>query len=77
MQPSAFKLPGCGKHQRMAEVQDHLREIRRLFRRRLDDAAEGPGAELVDLSVVETTVAKAVEDLERAERTLAVAESRP
>jgi hypothetical protein len=59
----------------VAEVQDHLREIRRLFRRRLDDAAEGPGAELVDLSVVETTVAKAVEDLERAERTLAVAES--
>jgi len=58
------------------EVQNHLRAIRRLFRRRLDDAAEGPGAELVDLSVVETTVSKAVEDIERAERELAVAESR-
>jgi len=58
------------------EVQDHLRAIRRRFRRRLDDAAEGPGAELVDLSVVETTVSKAVEDIERAERELAVAESR-
>ena len=59
----------------MDEVQDHLRAIRRLFRRRLDDAAEGPGAELVDLSVVETTVSKAVADLERAERELSVAES--
>jgi hypothetical protein len=59
----------------VAEVQDHLREIRRLFRRRLDDAAEGRGAELVDLSVVETIVAKAIEDIERAERELAVAES--
>ena len=60
----------------MDEVQNHLRAIRRLFRRRLDHAAEGPGAELVDLSVVETTVSKAVEDIERAERELAVAESR-
>jgi hypothetical protein len=57
------------------DVQDHLRALRRLFRRRLDAAAEGPGAELVDLSVVETTVSKAVQDLERAERELAVAES--
>ena len=55
----------------MDEVQNHLRAIRRLFRRRLDHAAE-----LVDLSVVETTVSKAVEDIERAERELAVAESR-
>jgi len=53
-----------------------VRAIRRLFRRRLDEAAEGPGAELVDLSVVETTISKAVEDIERAERELAVAESR-
>lgn len=59
----------------MDEVQEHLRALQRLFRRRLDEAAEGPGAELVDLSVVETTVSKAVEDLERAERELAVAES--
>jgi hypothetical protein len=58
------------------EVQDHLRALERLFRRRLDTAAEGLGAELVDLSVVASTVAKAVEDLERASRELAVAESR-
>jgi hypothetical protein len=58
------------------EVQDHLRALERLFRRRLDAAAEGPGAELVDLSVVASTIAKAVEDLERASRELAVAESR-
>jgi hypothetical protein len=57
------------------DVQDHLRALQRLFRRRLDAAAEGPGAELVDLTVIETTVSKAVEDLERAERELAVAES--
>jgi hypothetical protein len=57
------------------EVRDHLRALRRLFRQRLDDAARGPGAELVDLSVVETTVSQAVENLERAERELAVAES--
>jgi hypothetical protein len=60
----------------MHEVQEHLQALRRLFRRRVDAAAEGPGAELVDLSVVETTVAKAVEDLERASRELEVAESR-
>jgi len=59
------------------EVRDHLRALERLFRRRLDAAAEGPGAQLVDLSVVETTLAKAVEDLERAERELGVAESGP
>jgi hypothetical protein len=58
------------------EVQDHLRALRRVFRRRIDAAAEGPGAGRIDLSVVETTVAKAVEDLERASRELAVAESR-
>jgi hypothetical protein len=57
------------------DVQDHLRALQRLFRQRLDAAAEVPGAELVDLSVVETTVSKAVEDIERAERELAVAES--
>jgi hypothetical protein len=56
------------------ELQDQLRALRRSFRRRLDVAAEGPGAELVDLAVVESTVAKAVEDLERASRELAVAE---
>jgi hypothetical protein len=60
----------------MDEVQDHLRALRRLFRRRIDAAAGGPGAELIDLSVVESTVAKAVEDLERAERELAVADPR-
>ena len=59
----------------MNEVRDHLRALERLFRRRLEIAAEGPGAELVDLSVVESTVTKAVEDLERASRELAVAES--
>jgi hypothetical protein len=58
------------------ELHEQLRAISRLFRRRLDAAATGPGAELVDLSVVESTVAKAVEDLERAEQELAVAESR-
>jgi hypothetical protein len=60
----------------MDEVQDHLRALRRLFRRRIDAAAGGTGAELIDLSVVESTVAKAVEDLERAERELAVADPR-
>jgi hypothetical protein len=60
----------------MDEVQDHLRALRRLFRRRIDAAAGGPGAELIDLSVVESTFAKAVEDLERAERELAVADPR-
>jgi hypothetical protein len=60
----------------MHEVQDHLRALRRVFRRRIDAVAEGPGAERVDLSVVESTVAQAVEDLERAARELAVAEPR-
>jgi hypothetical protein len=73
---ATFKLRRRGKKARVREVQDHLRALERLFRCRLDSAAEGPGAELVDLSVVESTVAKAVEDLERASRELAVAESR-
>ncbi len=60
----------------MHEVQDHLRALRRLFRRRIDAAAEGPAPERIDLSVVESTVAKAVEDLERASRELAAAEPR-
>jgi hypothetical protein len=59
------------------ELHEHLLALRRLFRRRLDAAAEGPGAQLVDLSVVESTVAKAVEDIERASRELEVAETRP
>jgi hypothetical protein len=58
------------------EVQDHLRALRRIFRRRLDAAAEGPAAQDVDLSLVESTVAKAVEDLERASRELASVEPR-
>lgn len=61
----------------MDELHEHLLALRRLFRRRLDAAAEGPGAQLVDLSVVESTVAKAVEDIERASRELEVAETRP
>jgi hypothetical protein len=60
----------------MHEVQDHLRALRRIFRRRLDAAAEGPAAEDVDLSLVESTVAQAVEDLERASRELAAVEPR-
>ncbi|HEX3686924.1 MAG TPA: hypothetical protein VHU60_05015 [Gaiellaceae bacterium] len=60
----------------MDEVRDHLRALRRVFRRRLDAAAEGPGAEDVDLSLVASTVAKAVEDLERASRELAAVEPR-
>jgi hypothetical protein len=60
----------------MHEVQDHLRALRRLFRRRLDAAAESPAAADVDLSLVESTVAKAVEDLERASRELAAVEPR-
>jgi hypothetical protein len=60
----------------MHEVQDHLRELRRVFRRRLDAAAQGPAAQDVDLSLVESTVAKAVEDLERASRELAAVEPR-
>jgi len=59
------------------ELHEHLLALRRLFRRRLDAAAEGPGAQLVDLRVVESTVAKAVEDIERASRELEVAETRP
>jgi hypothetical protein len=58
------------------ELHEHLRALRRLIRRRLDAAATGPGAELVDLSAVETTVAQAVEELERAARELEVTESR-
>ena len=61
----------------MDELHEHLRALRRLFRRRIDAAATGPGAELVDLSVLETTVSQALEDLDRAARELAVAESRP
>jgi hypothetical protein len=60
----------------MHEVPDHLRRLRRVFRRRLDAAAEGPAAQDVDLSLVESTVAKAVEDLERASRELALVEPR-
>jgi hypothetical protein len=57
------------------EVHEYLKALRHLFRRRLDVAARGPGAERVDLSLVESAVAKAVEDLERASRELEVAES--
>lgn len=60
----------------MHEVQDHLRALTRIFRRRLDAAAEGPAAQDVDLSLVQSTVAKAVEDLERASRELAAVEPR-
>jgi hypothetical protein len=59
------------------ELHEHLRALRRLFRRRLDAAAGEAGAERVDLSVIESTVAKAVKDLERASRELGVAETRP
>jgi hypothetical protein len=59
------------------EVHEHLKALRRLFRRRLDVAAGRPGAERVDLSLVESAVAKAVDDLERALRELEVAESGP
>jgi hypothetical protein len=57
------------------ELHEHLNALRRLFRRRLDAAAEEPGAQRVDLSLVESTVAEAVEDLERASRELEVAEA--
>ena len=60
----------------MDDLHEHLRELRRYFRRRLDDASKGPGAELVDLSVVETTVAEAIAAIERASRELSVAETR-
>jgi hypothetical protein len=66
-----------GKRVAVDELHEHLRALRRLFRRRLDEAAGAPGAERVDLGVVESTVAKAVEDLERASRELEVAETRP
>jgi hypothetical protein len=56
------------------ELREQLWALRRHFRRRLDDAADGPGAELVDLSVVETTVSEALDNLERASRELSVAE---
>jgi hypothetical protein len=59
------------------ELHENLRALRRLFRRRLDAAAAGPGADLVDLSVVETTVLQALEELERAARELAVTETPP
>ena len=58
----------------MEELQEHLRALRRLFRRRLDAAAETPGAELVDLSLVEASVRRALEEIERADRELSVAE---
>lgn len=58
----------------MEELQEHLRALRRLFRRRLDEAAETPGAELVDLSLVEASVGRALEEIERADRELSVAE---
>jgi len=64
-----------GNTEAMDEVHEHLHALQRLFRERLDDAAQGPGAERVDLSVVETTVSKAVEDIERAARELELAES--
>jgi hypothetical protein len=60
----------------MDEVEEHLRALRRLFRRRLDVAAAGPGAELVDLSVVQTTISEACEDIERASRELSIAEAK-
>jgi hypothetical protein len=59
------------------ELHENLRALRRLFRRRMDAAAAGPGADLVDLSVVETTVLQALEELERAARELAVTETPP
>ncbi len=59
----------------MDELKEYLVGLRRHFRRRLDEAAEGPGAELVDLSVVETTVSEAIEEIERASRELSVAET--
>jgi hypothetical protein len=56
------------------ELHEYLRALRRLFRRRLDAVAETPGSELVDLSLVETSVGQALEELERADRELSVAE---
>jgi hypothetical protein len=57
------------------ELHEHLRALRREFRRRLDEAAAGPGAELVDLSVAETTFSEAVAAIERALRELSLAEA--
>ena len=59
----------------MSELEEHLVALRRHFRRRLDAAAEGPGADLVDLSVVETAFSEAIEQIERASRELSVAET--
>jgi hypothetical protein len=59
----------------VSELEEHLVALRRHFRRRLDEAAAGRGAELVDLSVVETTVSEAIEEIERASRELSVAET--
>jgi hypothetical protein len=56
------------------ELHEHLRALRRLFRRRLDAVAETRGSELVDLSLVETSVGQALEELQRADRELSVAE---
>ena len=58
----------------MEELYEHLRALRRLFRRRLDAVAETRGSELVDLSLVETSVGQALEELQRADRELSVAE---
>lgn len=58
----------------MEELHEHLRALRRLFRRRLDAVAETRGSELVDLSLVETSVGQALEELQRADRELSVAE---
>ena len=58
----------------MEELNEHLRALRRLFRRRLDAVAETRGSELVDLSLVETSVGQALGELERADRELSVAE---
>jgi hypothetical protein len=59
----------------VGELEEHLVALRRHFRRRLDEAAEGPGTDLVDLSVVETMVSEAIEQIERASRELSVAET--
>jgi hypothetical protein len=56
------------------QLHEHLLALRRHFRERLDDAAGTPGAELVDLSLVESAVSKAIDEIERASRALAVAE---
>jgi hypothetical protein len=71
----AFKQRQRGNTSGVDDLHEHLRAVRRHFRRRLDEAAEGPGAELVDLSVVETKVSEAIEEIERASRELSVAET--